>query len=350
MKSWHYIFLLIILHVSCTQDDELSWEKNEDVLIGMYNPPLDLQKETLRVLDIGNSYTDDATHYLPLLTEASGIDVSDMCLYKAIRGGASFKNWCDIYDDKDTTSSYAISKVIGGLNANTSGKAAKGDGEKFRNTLSDNEWDLIIIHQVSTYAPYYERWEENSDAGHLSDFLRLIRKHQPQATIGFLLVHSYWDEYSGNKEKSSLERWKLIAESAKKLSANYNIDFIIPYGTAIENLRASSFNNEYDLTIDGTHCASGLADYTAACCYFQSLLAPRYGVSILGNTARWSNNGETGTYPSSIVDVTDNNSLLAQKAAFIANDNWYECTNSEDSCSMRKSIKLIYVSKVIFKQ
>ena len=330
MKYWYNIFIILItLLFSCTQDDELSWEKNEDILIGMYNPPLDLQKETLRVLDIGNSYTDDATHYLPLLTEASGIDVSDMCLYKAVRGGASFKNWCDIYDDKDTTSSYAISKVIGGLNANISGKAAKGNGEKFRNTLSDNEWDLIIIHQVSTYAPYYERWEENSDAGHLSDFLRLIRKHQPQATIGFLLVHSYWDDYSKNKEKSSLERWKLIAESAKKLSADYNIDFIIPYGTAIENLRASSLNNEYDLTIDGTHCASGLADYTAACCYFQSLLAPRYGISILGNTARWKDNGETGKFPNSIVDVTDINYFIAQKAASIAIQNWSECIDPQ---------------------
>lgn len=321
------------MYVSCTKNDELSWEKNEGILIGMYNPPLDLQKETLRVLDIGNSYTEDATHYLPLLTKASGIDVSDMCLYKATRGGASFKNWYDIYHDKDTTSSYAINKVIGGLNANISGQAAKGNGEKFRNTLSDNQWDLIIIHQVSTYAPYYERWEENSDAGHLSDFLRLIRKHQPQATIGFLLVHSYWDGYSGNKEKSSLERWKLITESAKKLSADYNISFIIPYGTAIENLRASSLNNEYDLTIDGTHCASGLADYTAACCYFQSLLTPRYRISVLGNKARWINNGETGKYLSSIADVTDNNSLIAQKAASLAVQNWSECINPEKEFS-----------------
>ena len=294
----------------------------------MYNPPLNLQKEQLRVLDIGNSYTGDSTHYLPQIVEASGVDLSNICLYTAVRGGASFKNWFDIYHDQDTYS-YGISKLLGELSADISGTAAAGNGEKFRNTLANNEWDLIIIHQVSNFAPYYDRWEEDGAAGYLSKFIRLLRKHQPKATIGFLLVHSYWSGYGGNTEGSSLERWKLIAESAKKLRANYGIDFVIPYGTAIQNLRASSLNNDYDLTADGTHCANGLADYTAACAYFQALFAPRYGVTILGNTARITVE-PTETYPSSDISVTDENAPVAQKAAFLASYNWYECINPDD--------------------
>ena len=291
----------------------------------MYNPLLNLQKSQLRVLDIGNSYTEDATHYLPEIVAASGIDTSDMCLYRTFRGGASFKNWYDIYHNQDA-STYTISKVVGGLNADISGTAAANNGEKFRNTLTNNEWDLIIIHQVSQYAPYYSRWEENNNAGYLSKLIRLIRKHQPKATIGFLLVHSYWSNYSGNSEKSSLKRWQLIADSAMKLRANYDINFIIPYGTAIQNLRASSLNNDYDLTADGTHCGSGLADYTAACTYFQALFAPRYGKSVLGNTARITVN-QSDTYPS--VNVTDENAPIAQLAAMSACYNWYECINPE---------------------
>lgn len=293
----------------------------------MFNPPINLQKEQLKVLDIGNSYTDDSTHYLSQIVSASGVDVSDMCLYKAIRGGASYKNWFDIYHDQDTAG-YSVSKVVGALEADTSGTAAIGNGEKFRNTLKNNEWDLIIIHQVSTYAPYYDRWNEDNNAGYLDKFIRLLRKCQPKATIGFLLVHSYWSGYGGNTEKSSLERWKLIAQSAMKLRAAYGIDFIIPYGTAIQNLRASSLNNDYDLTADGTHCANGLADYTAACAYYQSLFAPRYGVGILGNTARITVE-QNETYPSSDISVTDENAPIAQKAALAACYNWYECINPE---------------------
>lgn len=294
----------------------------------MFNPSLNLQKEQLKILDIGNSYTEDSTHYLPQIVIASGIDTSNICLYKAIRGSASFKTWYDCYYDQDNAT-YGINKVLGGLDANVTGTAATNNGEKFRNTLTNNKWDLIIIHQVSTYAPYYDRWEEDSNAGYLSKFIRLLRKHQPQATIGFLLVHSYWSNYGGNTEKSSLERWKLIAESAMKLRANYGIDFIIPYGTAIQNLRTSSLNNDYDLTADGTHCANGIADYTAACAYYQSLFAPRYGVGILGNSARIDVE-QTETYPSSDISVTDENAETCQKAAFLACYNWYECQNPEN--------------------
>lgn len=294
----------------------------------MFNPSLNLQKEQLKILAIGNSYTEDSTHYLPQIVIASGIDTSNICLYKAIRGSASFKTWYDCYYDQDNAT-YGINKVLGGLDANVTGTAATNNGEKFRNTLTNNKWDLIIIHQVSTYAPYYDRWEEDSNAGYLSKFIRLLRKHQPQATIGFLLVHSYWSNYGGNTEKSSLERWKLIAESAMKLRANYGIDFIIPYGTAIQNLRTSSLNNDYDLTADGTHCANGIADYTAACAYYQSLFAPRYGVGILGNSARIDVE-QTETYPSSDISVTDENAETCQKAAFLACYNWYECQNPEN--------------------
>jgi hypothetical protein len=55
-----------------------------------------LKKAELRVLDIGNSYTNGATSLLPLIAKASKADLSTMCLYKCIRGGASFKNWVDI--------------------------------------------------------------------------------------------------------------------------------------------------------------------------------------------------------------------------------------------------------------
>ena len=291
----------------------------------MYNPPINLQKEQLRVLDIGNSYTNDSTHYLPQLVSAAGIDVSNMCLYKAIRASGSFRHWYDVYHDKDTVS-YSVSKVLGGLTADISGTAAIGNGEMFRNTLNNNKWDLIIIHTRSEYAPYYDTWELTGYDGYLKELIRTIRTAQPFATIGFLLVHSYWGDFANNTEKSSLERWKLIAESAKKLSANYGINFIIPYGTAIQNIRASSLNNEYDLTADGSHCSDGLADYTASCAYFQSLIAPRYGVSVLGNTARITVT-QTEQYPS--ISVTDENAPIAQKAAILATYDYYTCQNPE---------------------
>lgn len=288
-----------------------------------------LKKAELRVLDIGNSYTSGATHLLPLVAKASKADLSTMCLYQCNRGGGSFKNWVDIYNDKDNNNTYFIKKVVGGLSANVkTGKGERGDGQLFRDVLTHETWDLIIIHQVSTYAPYYSQWNTNSAAGYLNELISIIKKHQPNAALGFLLVHSYWSVYSRNEEHSSFNRWQLIANSVKSFCEDYGADFVIPYGTAIQNLRASSLNNEYDLTSDGTHCGYGLAEYTAACCYYESLIAPRCGISVLGNSARIDVSDKESKYPS--VNVTDENAPIAQKAACLATQDMYHCQNPDD--------------------
>ena len=286
-----------------------------------------LKKAELRVLDIGNSYTIGATRLLPLIAKASKADLSTMSLYQCCRDGGSFKNWIDIYNDNDTKS-YSITKVFGGLSANVqTGKGKAGEGKLFRDVLTNETWDLVIIHQVSTYAPYYSRWNDNNAAGYLDELISIIKEHQPNAELGFYLVHSYWSGYSGNKEKSSYDRWQLIANSVKSFCKDYNIDFVIPYGTAIQNLRSSSQNNEYDLTRDGTHCGYGLAEYTAACCYYESLIAPRYGISVLGNSARIDVSNIESKYPS--VSVTDENALIAQQAAVLATKDMYHVINPE---------------------
>jgi len=295
-----------------------------------------LKKAELRVLDIGNSYTTGATRLLPLITTASKTDLSTMCLYQCYRSGASFKNWVDIYNDKDTTKTYSITKVVGGLSANVqTGKGEAGDGRLFRDVLTNEKWDLIIIHQYSRYAPYYSKWNSNSSAGYLDELISVIKEHQPNAELGFLLVHSYWSGYERNTEQSSYDRWQLIANSAKSFCEDYDVDFVIPYGTAIQNLRLSSLNNEYDLTSDGTHCGYGLAEYTAACCYYESLIAPRCGISAVGNSARIDVSDKESKYPS--VNVTDENALIAQVAAYLATKDMYHCQNPEDSI-----FKLVY--------
>ena len=280
-------------------------------------------KPTLKVLDIGNSFTNDATDLLPLIVEASGSDVSNICLYKAIRSSGSFKSWYDVYCDKDTAYTYRIEKVFGGLSANVStGRGAKGDGSLFRKLLTDENWDIIIIQ------PYYGLGNGTSREGYLNKFISVIKEHQPNAVIGFYIVHSLWDHHKSNKEGSSYERWKLVCSSTKSLQEEYEINFIIPYGTAIENLRSSSLNNEYDLTRDGLHLAYGLGRYTAACCYYESLIAPRSGISVLGNVARYdASQAPSSEYPS--ISVTDENALIAQKAAVLATKHMFECINPE---------------------
>ncbi|MBR7134256.1 MAG: LEA type 2 family protein, partial [Bacteroidaceae bacterium] len=75
-----------------------------------YNVPLNLKKPNLKILDIGNSYTENATLYINNLLIHAGVteDVQNHSHYIAVRGGASFKTWYDCYHDADKTTRYYI--------------------------------------------------------------------------------------------------------------------------------------------------------------------------------------------------------------------------------------------------
>lgn len=321
-----FLFILGFICIgSCSKDpikDDIT-EWNEST----FSPTL--LKKSLKVLDIGNSYSDGASSMLPVIVTSCGANVEDMCLYQIIRGGGSFKNWCDIYNDSDNHS-YYFRRVLGGVDVHIkTEEASAGDGELFRRVLTEVDWDIIILHQVSTYAPYYDLWKGKDAGGYLDELLDIIRRHQPKTELGFILVHSYWDEYSGNKEKSSLARWEKIAYSVQQLQKDYCMNIIIPYGTAVENLRASSYNNEYDLTMDGTHCGYGLCQYTAACCYYESLIAPRSRISCYGSFPQVDVSNKSSKYPA--VNVTRANSIVAQRAAILACKNMFQCLNPEEN-------------------
>ena len=284
----------------------------------MYNPPVNFHKADLKVLDIGNSYTQDAQTYLPQIIKASGID-DDFSLYRAFRPSASFKTWVDCWNDSDNEY-YSIDFCAGTSLGGISGSGSASDGALFRKALQSVKWDIILIHQVSTYSNDYSLWEGNGAGGYLQELIRIIRVTNPQASIGYLMTHSYRGSYWANSEGSSYLRWRNIADATKQLKLEYGIDFIIPYGTAVQNLRASSLNDGYEFSEDGTHMGAGLGDYVAGCCYFESLLAPRYGVSIWGNTFRLTNLDES---KGGRRNITDQTAIVAQKAAILATlDMW----------------------------
>ena len=230
--------------------------------------------------------------------------------------------WNDA-DDETYNVAFCAGTQIGGI----SGNGYNNDGTLFRKALQTVKWDIILIHQVSTYSNDYSLWEGHGAGGYLQELIRLIRITNPQATIGYLMTHSYRGSYWANSEGSSLLRWKNIAEATKQLKLEYDIDFIIPYGTAVQNLRASSLNDSYEFSEDGTHMGAGLGDYVAGCCYFESLLAPRYGVSILGNTFRITNLSES---VGGRRNVTDETALVAQKAAILATLDMWTVSNPDN--------------------
>lgn len=300
------------------------------------NPPLDIRQSALsqlRVLNIGNSFTNDAATPSPAMlngfVQAAGLSVSDLCVYSCVRSAGSFKTFYDSWHGQDTYD-YGIVRRIGSITQPITGDTPV---DKLHSCIIDAKWDLIIIQQVSTYSDDYDLWEGDTDGGYLTEMLRIIRFYQPQATIGYLMPHASFQRSAGGD--TALMHSK-IAESTRLLSTNYGIDFIIPVSTAIENLRSSDeFKQLYPnvtkgYSRDAHHLGLGLAQYVANASYFQCILGKRYGATVYGNSFRYTvENAQEQTFPDENISVTDDNALKAQMCALLACNDMYTITNPD---------------------
>ena len=300
------------------------------------NQPIDIRKDskpTLRVLDIGNSFTMDPTDMLPGLVNSSNLDISDMCLYRMVRSSGSWKTFYDSWHNNDGEAGcqYSTSKLLGGQTQSISGST---NYDKMQSAIKDCQWDLIIIHQVSTYSAAYELWDGNTAAGYFLEFLRILRTYQPQASIGFLMAHCSYNQSGGD----TATLFAKAVRSTKQAVSRCNINFVIPVAAAIENLRASAAmadlypNVDYGYSRDAHHLGYGLARYTAACAYFQCVFGKRYGKTVFGNTYRYivSEAEKAGsTYPNDDVDVTNDNAPTAQVCAMLAYEDMYAIHNPD---------------------
>ena len=283
----------------------------------IFNVPLNLKGEHLKVLHIGNSFTQNTTQYLPNLINAAQVGSTDLSVYCAIRSSGSYKTWLDCYNNADAESYYTYRCAGASLGVDT-GNGNANDGSLFRKLLTGVKWDLIIIQPVSNYATDYKLWEGNSAKGYLQEYIELLKITNPQATIGFALIHSYASASGSSISHDTEKHWSLIADGIKWIKSNYAIDFVIPYGTAVQNMRKTDVNTTNDLCADDLwHLDDKLGKYTAACCYFQQLISPRYGISVLGNS--YNAGG-----------VSSENARLAQTAALLATTNMFAVRNPSD--------------------
>ena len=117
-----------------------------------------------------------------------------------------------------------------------------------------------------------------------------------------------------------LAMYKAIANATQLMKKGSGIDVIIPSGTALQNLRNTTLNDDpYDLTRDGYHSDLGAGRYVEACTWFLTLIKPCLSAyNIEGNTFR-PTDGK--------VLVNNNNVQLIWKAAQKAVQNPYEISD-----------------------
>lgn len=163
------------------------------------NYPIPQQPDTLRILGIGNSFTDDGMMYLPELLEAAGI--RNVVLGRLYIAGCSLERHCREY------------------------------------------------------------------AGNAPAYI-------------------YYKSTSNRYEKNQQLMYRGIVSSVEQLMRETSVEVVVPSGTAIQDLRNTALCDSLDLTRDGYHLNPGTGRYTAACAWFQTLVAPAFGTNVAGNGCR----------------------------------------------------------------
>ena len=252
----------------------------------------------IRILAVGNSFSDDALeHYLYQIGNANGdtIIIGNLAI-----GGASLElhyNNC-----LNNTPAYSYRKII-------DGKRTFTDNVTLEQGLIDEEWDYISLQQVSQNAGLYE-----SFFPYLPHLMNYINENVHNSDFQFVL-HMTWSYATDASHQGFLNygrdqdaMYTAIIETINKIASEMEIPVIVPVGTAIQNARTSKLGDT--LTRDGFHLEETYGRYTASCAWYEKLT----GKCVVGNSYK----------PDSISDLE---AFIAQASAHFAVINPNKVTN-----------------------
>lgn len=217
----------------------------------------ELEKKSLKVLAIGNSFSVDAMEFLWDICDSAGME--DIVLGNLYIGGCSLDtHWSNMQADAAAYTYYF----------NEWGTWSKST-KSIRYALESQDWDIITIQQVSQDSGRPETF------GNLQNILDYINEHKtnPDAKIYWHMTWAYQtgSTHSGfaNYGKDQMKMYTAITSAAQGILADYEeIDGIIPCGTAIQNLRTSYIGDK--LTRDGYHMSYSTGRYTTALTWFHT--------------------------------------------------------------------------------
>lgn len=227
---------------------------------------------TLRILAIGNSFTENMTLHLPRLIADAGAD-SVVVAYAAF-AGASLEYQMTHLTSADATHIRAVS---------TGGQPFRVDTVRrsLPYCVDYADWDIIVIQQKSTLSGLWETVNP-----YLATTTRLLKTGHPRAQIAWQMTWAFASHFDRPKEFAlyggSRERMeKAIEDVATNVLSSGCVDLVIHSGRAIAAARREGVDpTGSELSGDGRHLDEGAGCYIAACCAYERLIAPWAGKEV----------------------------------------------------------------------
>lgn len=223
--------------------------------------------DTLRVLAIGNSFSEDAIEqHLSPLVRAEGLNVIICNMYI---GGCSIDRHVD--NLRHNKPEYRYRKF------DVNGKMTEKWNYTLEAVLAEEEWDYVSLQQVSQSSGMPESYAL------LPELVEFVKERVPEDAV--LMFHQTWayapkSNHGGfvNYDRDQMKMYNAIVNTVNQEAPKVGIKLIVPSGTAIQNARTTALGQ--DLTRDGFHLSFTHGRYIASCAWLEAVL----GVNPVGNT------------------------------------------------------------------
>lgn len=213
----------------------------------------------MKILSIGNSFSQDAHRWLHTLAKKQGVDLQTTNLY--IGGCSLERHWNNVLSDE---AAYDL-EINGGVGER---KIALSEA------LALDTFDVVTVQQVSGQCGKPDSYEP-----YLTNLVALVKEKQPQAALYFHQTWAYevgsqhgsFPLYNCDQEEMYRCLKKTIAEAAARIDAR-----IIPAGDAIQTIRRTvpAFdyqNGGLSLNRDSYHLSYDYGRFAAAAVWFRTL-------------------------------------------------------------------------------
>ncbi len=213
----------------------------------------------IKILAIGNSFSEDATTYLHSFAEHGGVECKTVNLY--IGGCSLERHWNNICEDK-VEYDYQ-------LNGQSTGKLVG-----IHKVLTEEKWDIVTMQQCSGYSGILDSYYP-----YIVNLSNYIRQHAPGATQ---LIHQTWAYeldsahehfafYHHSQEEMYEKLVKCYDTVAKELSLG-----LIPSGEVVQELRKlppfDYKNGGRSLCRDGFHMDYVYGRYALAATWYEYVM------------------------------------------------------------------------------
>ena len=221
----------------------------------------------LKILAIGNSFSDDAMEYVYQIAKDAGVE--KITLGNMFIGGCSLEKHLDNARNNKGAYDYRT---------NTNGTWSTKGGVSIRTAVKSEDWDFITFQQVSGYSGVAETYD---------DLVELISIVEPLNPSARLVWHMTWAYKTGSSHsdfpkynRDQMTMYNAIVDAVNtKILTNEKIEIVIPCGTSIQNVRTSLIG---DMTRDGYHLSYGIGRYIASMTFVKALT----GLSIDNSVTR----------------------------------------------------------------